>query len=61
MYYAPGTAHAPLQAPAEWIARFKGKFDTGWDAYRAAEELVEEGLAAAVIEDLECVATGVYS
>jgi arylsulfatase len=36
IYYAPGTAHAPLQAPAEWIARFKGKFDTGWDAYREA-------------------------
>ena len=36
MYYAPGTAHAPLQAPAEWIARFKGKFDGGWDAYREA-------------------------
>jgi arylsulfatase A-like enzyme len=36
MYYAPGTAHAPLQAPAEWIARFKGKFDQGWDAYREA-------------------------
>jgi len=36
LYYAPGTAHAPLQAPAEWIARFKGKFDSGWDAYREA-------------------------
>jgi arylsulfatase A-like enzyme len=36
LYYAPGTAHAPLQAPAEWIARFRGKFDAGWDAYRAA-------------------------
>jgi arylsulfatase len=36
MYYAPGTAHAPLQAPAEWIVRFKGKFDAGWDAYRDA-------------------------
>ena len=36
LYYAPGTAHAPLQAPAEWIARFKGKFDLGWDAYRTA-------------------------
>lgn len=35
LYYAPGTAHAPLQAPAEWIARFKGRFDGGWDAYRS--------------------------
>ncbi len=36
LYYSAGTAHAPLQAPAEWIARFKGKFDMGWDAYREA-------------------------
>jgi arylsulfatase len=34
LYYAPGTAHAPVQAPADWIARFRGKFDQGWDAYR---------------------------
>lgn len=31
LYYAPGTAHAPHQAPADWIAKFKGKFDKGWD------------------------------
>ena len=34
-YYAPGTLHAPLGAPAEWIARFKGKFDQGWDVLRS--------------------------
>lgn len=34
LYYAPGTAHTPLQAPADWLARFRGKFDRGWDAYR---------------------------
>lgn len=34
MYYAPGATHAPLQAPAEWIAKFRGKFDMGWDRYR---------------------------
>ncbi|MDB5726206.1 MAG: hypothetical protein JWQ16_2960 [Novosphingobium sp.] len=34
IHYAPGTAHGPLQAPAEWIARFHGKFDSGWDALR---------------------------
>jgi len=33
-YYAPGTAHAPHHAPKEWIARFKGKFDHGWDKQR---------------------------
>jgi len=33
-YYAPGTAHAPHHAPAEWITRFAGKFDQGWDKLR---------------------------
>jgi arylsulfatase A-like enzyme len=34
LYYATGSAHAPLQAPADWIAKFKGHFDKGWDAVR---------------------------
>ncbi|GAB7553894.1 arylsulfatase [Novosphingobium sp. 11B] len=33
-YFAPGSAHAPHQAPPEWIARFKGRFDRGWDSLR---------------------------
>ena len=33
-YYAPGTAHAPHHAPPEWIEKFKGKFDKGWDKVR---------------------------
>lgn len=33
-YYATGTAHAPHHAPKDWIARFKGKFDQGWDRVR---------------------------
>ncbi|MEC5387494.1 arylsulfatase [Uliginosibacterium sp. H3] len=33
-YYAPGTAHAPHHAPKDWIAKFKGKFDQGWDKQR---------------------------
>jgi len=35
MYYAPGATHAPHHAPKEWIDRFKGKFDKGWDSVRA--------------------------
>ena len=34
-YLAPGSTHAPHQAPPEYIARFKGAFDQGWDAMRA--------------------------
>jgi arylsulfatase len=33
-YYAPGTAHAPHHAPKEWIEKYKGKFDQGWDKLR---------------------------
>src|SRR5690348_18204928 len=33
------SAHAPHQAPADWIAKFKGKFDQGWDKLR--EETLE--------------------
>src|SRR6516162_3937173 len=34
LYVAPGATHAPHQAPADWIAKFKGQFDMGWDKYR---------------------------
>ena len=34
IYYAPGTTHAPHQAPADWIARFRGQFDQGWSRVR---------------------------
>ena len=34
LYVAPGATHAPHHAPKDWIAKFKGKFDMGWDAYR---------------------------
>ena len=34
IYFAPGATHAPHQVPKEWIAKYKGKFDQGWDALR---------------------------
>jgi len=34
MYYAPGATHAPHHVPQEWIDRYHGKFDAGWDALR---------------------------
>jgi arylsulfatase A-like enzyme len=34
MYFAPGATHAPHHAPKEWIAKYKGKFDQGWDVLR---------------------------
>lgn len=34
LYYATGSTHAPHQAPPEWLDRFRGKFDQGWDVMR---------------------------
>src|SRR5260221_2463554 len=35
VYFAPGALHAPHQATKEYIDRYKGKFDQGWDALHA--------------------------
>ncbi len=34
LYYVPGGTHSPHQPKAEWAAKFKGKFDKGWNALR---------------------------
>lgn len=47
IYYAPGTAHAPNQVPAQWIAKFRGQFDQGWD--RVREEALKRQKALGVV------------
>ena len=34
LYYSPGATHSPHQVSKEWIDKYKGKFDIGWDKYR---------------------------
>ena len=34
VYYAPGAVHAPHHAPKEWIEKYNGKFDAGWQKLR---------------------------
>jgi arylsulfatase A-like enzyme len=34
VYYVPGGSHSPHQPKAEWVEKFKGKFDMGWNAMR---------------------------
>lgn len=34
IYYVPGGSHSPHQPKAEWVEKFKGKFDMGWNAMR---------------------------
>ena len=34
MYFAPGATHAPHHAPKEWIEKYRGRFDMGYEEYR---------------------------
>jgi len=34
IYFAPGATHAPHHVPREWIEKYRGKFDQGWDKLR---------------------------
>ena len=47
LYFAPGGTHAPLQPPADWVERYRGKFDQGWDRLR--EQTFARQKAAGVI------------
>lgn len=39
MYFATGATHAPHHVPKDWIEKFHGQFDDGWDAVREASYL----------------------
>lgn len=49
LYYATGAGHAPHQVEKEWIEPYRGKFDTGWDAYRETvfQRQIEMGIVPA--------------
>jgi arylsulfatase len=47
IYFAPGATHAPHHVPREWIAKYKGRFDQGWDALR--EETLARQLELGVV------------
>lgn len=36
LYLATGACHSPHQSPREWVERYRGRFDGGWDAWREA-------------------------
>jgi arylsulfatase len=52
LYVAPGANHSPHHAPKEWIAKFKGQFDLGWDKYRE-ETLVRQKKLGVVPQETE--------
>ncbi|MDF9875875.1 arylsulfatase [Cellulosimicrobium cellulans] len=34
VYLAPGATHAPHHVPPEWVEKYRGAFDDGWDVQR---------------------------
>jgi arylsulfatase A-like enzyme len=55
VYFAPGATHAPHHVPDEWSAKYKGKFDQGWDALRE-ETLARQKELGVVPQDTELTA-----
>jgi arylsulfatase len=49
VYFSPGATHAPHHVWPEWIAKFRGRFDEGWDALR--EEIHARQLELGVIPE----------
>ena len=50
IYFAPGATHAPHHVPKEWIEKYKGKFDQGWDKIRG-ETLAQQKALGVVPAD----------
>ncbi len=49
LYFATGACHSPHQAPPEWIDRYRGRFDQGWDRWR--EETFARQLDAGIVPE----------
>jgi len=46
LWFCPGANHAPHHAPQEYIDRYKGKFDDGYEAYRewVLPRMIQKGI-----------------
>jgi len=46
MWLCPGANHAPHHAPTDYVDKYKGKFDAGYEAYRewVLPRMIEKGL-----------------
>ena len=49
VYFAPGATHAPHHVPREWIEKYEGRFDQGWDALR--EEILARQVQLGIVPD----------
>ncbi|MEQ8304473.1 MAG: arylsulfatase [Cyclobacteriaceae bacterium] len=55
IYYSTGATHAPHHAPKEYIDKYKGKFDQGWDKLRE-ETLARQKAMGVVPQETELTA-----
>jgi arylsulfatase A-like enzyme len=44
MYFCPGANHAPHHAPKDWIDKYKGKFDMGYEKIRGTILAKQKGM-----------------
>ena len=46
MWFCPGANHAPHHAPKEYVDKYKGKFDDGYEAYRTwvLDRMIQKGV-----------------
>jgi arylsulfatase A-like enzyme len=65
MFYCPGANHAPHHAPQEWIEKYKGRFDDGYEAYRewVLARMIDKGIfpESTELTPLNPMAEGTFS
>jgi arylsulfatase A-like enzyme len=46
MWWCPGANHAPHHCPKDYVERYRGKFDDGYEAYRTwvLERMIDKGI-----------------
>ena len=49
VYFAPGATHAPHHVPKEWIEKYEGKFEQGWDSLR--DEILARQLEKGIVPE----------
>jgi arylsulfatase A-like enzyme len=49
LYFCTGACHSPHHAPADFVARYRGRFDRGWDRWR--DDTYARQLAAGIVPE----------
>lgn len=64
LWLCPGANHAPHHAPQEYIDKYKGRFDDGYDAYRpwVLARMIERGIlpAGTALTDVNPMTAGTF-